>query len=103
MDEIVGKLSEAEYYKLALKMEEMQHELAKLKVKEQQTQLLEKDIDIMKLKLALHKQVIIDSRLSFDETKKSYEQFRDELSKTLGFELKDLVIDPYTFEAKKIK
>ena len=101
MDEVIGKIQEIDYLRLALKMEELQHEMSKSKIKEQQSSLLEKDLENLKLRIALHKQIVIDSRQSVNDLKKSYEEFREELSKKLGYELKDLIIDPVTLEVKK--
>jgi hypothetical protein len=103
MDEIVGKIKKSDYLELALKMEELQHEQSKLKIKELQAGLMEKDSEVLKLRIALQKSVVNDGRQMLQDVKKSYEDMRDALGKKLGYELKDLVIDPITLEVKKIK
>lgn len=103
MDEIIGKIEELDYYKLALKMQELQHEQTKLKVKEMYAAMYDKDLENLKLRIALHKQVISEGKMSVNDVKKDYESFRDELSDKLGYPLADLVIDPINFDVKKIK
>lgn len=103
MDEIVGKLEELDYYKLSLKMEQFQLVQSKQKIKEQQAALMDKDLEILKLRIALQKNIVSDGRAEVNDELKSYNEFRDELSKKLGIELKDAIIDGVTFEIKRIK
>lgn len=77
--------------------------VAELKCKQNVTQfeLMKRDQEIHSLKAAIFKNVVQSSQELADAEKQNYTTFRKELEQTLGFELKDCVIDEVTFEIKK--
>lgn len=102
MDEIVGQLSESQYYKWRFLMEEMLHWEFKIKYSRLYYSHMEKDIEIQRLKTAIHKNVIKDHEGMSDEKKKHYEDYRQELEKQLNLSLEECTIDDMTFEVRKI-
>lgn len=103
MDKVIGKIEELDYYKFSLKMEELQHAQSKQKIKELHASLLDKDLENLKLRVALHKHLVSDGRAEVNEVLKGYNEFREELSNKLNIDLKDAVIDGVTLEIKKME
>ena len=102
MDEIIGQLSPEQYYKWRFLMEEMIHWETRIKLSRLHYSHMEKDIEIQKLKAALHKSIIKDHESTSRLKKEEYENYRQELEKTIGLSLEDATIDDYTFEIRRI-
>jgi hypothetical protein len=91
------------YWEWRTSVEELQHEELKLNYSKLQLAMMEKDIEIGKLKSVLYRgQAVKNAQDRYDSVKKGYEIFRQELEKELGVDLKNKVIDEFTYEVKDI-
>ena len=102
MDEIIGKMTESDYYKLRFYMEEMSHYNTKLKLATHNFSSMEKDIELQRLKNALYKQIIKDVEASAKQKQTSYEEIRKQLEAKYEIKCEDWAIDDYTYEIKRI-
>ena len=66
-------------------------------------ELINKELEIKKLRLALHKNVQQSAHSAVDSAKKEYDRFNIQLDAELGESLDNCVIDEYTFEVKKLE
>jgi len=96
-------LKPEKYWEWRTTIEEMSHGETKAKLTRLTQNLLEKEIEIMRLKAVLHKEEVRTRDLEFIDLKKHYEEFRNRLSEELGVKLENCAIDPYTFEVKDVK
>lgn len=103
METIIGNLSKEQYFELCFLMEKMLKNRMDAKIKEQNLTMMEKDLVIAQLKMALFKQVVKDAQGEASLHKEEYEEFRNKLSVELGYDLKDVIIDPVTLEVKKLQ
>lgn len=102
MDEIISQLSPEQYYKWRFLMEEMIHWDTRIKLTRLHYSHMEKDIEIQKLKAAIHKNVVKDHEATSKLKKEEYEAYRQELEKQLNVSLDDCTIDDVTFEVRKL-
>ncbi|NJO65525.1 MAG: hypothetical protein HC836_47755 [Richelia sp. RM2_1_2] len=102
MDELIGQLSPEQYFKWRFFMEDMLHWETRIKLSRLHYSHMEKDIEIQKLKAAIHKNIIKDHEATSKLKKEEYEAYRQELEKQLGVSLDDCAIDDYTYEIKRI-
>lgn len=100
--EDVKKLTPEQYWKWRYQIEKMWHEEMKLKQKRTFSALMEKDIEIDKLKLQIYKRQITQQETLWSESKSEYEQMKIELENDLGMSLNKCVIDDLNYEVKPL-
>jgi len=96
------KLTPEQYWKWKNSVEEMNHCETKLKNSRLMHALMEKDIELQKLKAELYKSQIRAMEQKHIESKKYYEEIKSDLEKSLNMSLNDCVIDDYDFSIKKL-
>lgn len=97
-----NKLSKAQYWEWRTTIEEMAHAKSKLDNKRLMYSLMDKDIEILRLKLHIYKEQVELAEKHNGDCKKEYDRCREQLEKDLGRSLKDVVIDDLTFEIKEL-
>lgn len=99
----MSKLSAEQYYEWRLAIEQMHHNETKLKSVRMMSALMEKDIEIQKLKQSLYKQTVKSQEDTFELSKKQYEELKSKIESQLGHSLSNCVIDEVTFEVKSLE
>lgn len=96
------KLTEGEYWQWRCSIEEVK--LSKVNEKRVllQQELMQQEIEIKKLKLALFKDVINASKRSKEHVKKEYDDFVQQLEKKLNIDMRNCTIDELTFEVRSL-
>lgn len=92
------KVKEKNYWKWRHKIEEMQHAETKIHNSQIVFSLMEKDIEIQKLKAQIYRNVIKANEESHTAKKKEYEDIKLELEKELGRSLNGCSINDETLE-----
>jgi len=96
------KLTGSQYWEWRTTIEEMNHSETKYNLIHTKACLMEKEIEIQKLKLMLFKQSIKNASEAYQNSKKEYDRFKSSLEKELGISLNDKLIDEVTFEVKEL-
>jgi hypothetical protein len=99
----MNTLQAGSYWKWRNKIEEMKHAETKIKAAQLMNSLMEKDVEILKLRAAIYKQTIKSHEDSHADLKKQYEEIKLELETEIGGSLNNCVIDDHTFEVKKLE
>ena len=102
LKEKLPQLTPGQYWEWRTTIEEMQHSSLKLKHSRLTHSLMERDIEIQKLKAIIYKNRIKEFEAQYDLSKKEYERFKESLEKDLGVSLSNKVIDDITFEVKEL-
>lgn len=97
------KISEVNYWKWRHKIEEMHHAQTKIKVSTGQYSQMEKDLEIMRLKTQIFKQVIKNNEDSYNSFKKEYEDIKLMLETEIGQSLDGCSINDVTYEVIKLE
>lgn len=87
-----NKLTAAEYWEYRLSAEEIGHAETQLQLKHKTFALMDKDIEIQRLKLGLYRSVINIASEGVSQKKKDYEIFKEELEKKLGQSISGKII-----------
>jgi hypothetical protein len=96
------KMTREQYLLWALKIEELQHAKTKLSAVEQKWSVLEKQCEIERLKSALFKSTIEQSKSGVSLAEKAYQDVKLELENQLGMSLSGTSIDDVTLEINKL-
>lgn len=99
--EVIGKFTQLQYYKWKNKILEMFNADHTHKLAEKHFSLLEKDLEIQRLRMLLFKLEISNKASVVETIKKEYNTLREEMEQELGFSLKDTIIDEISLEVKK--
>lgn len=102
MFEVLGKFSKKQYLEWKNRILTMQLAEVKAQVVIKTTAILEKDIEIQKLKLNLQRNAIQLQNNEYNMAKDDYQAYRIVLEKELGFSLADTTVDEISLEIKKI-
>lgn len=86
------KLKEAEYWEYRLSSEEISHAETQLKLKHKTFALMDKEIEIQKLKLGLYRNVINSASENVAHKKQAYLEFKEGLEKKIGQSLSGKII-----------
>lgn len=103
MSEETKKLNAAQYWEWRCTMEEVKSAQLNEKRVLQDRELMNKDIEIRKLRLALHKTVQQSAHSAVDAAKKEYDRLKKQIEEELNISLDNCVIDEYTYEVKKLE
>lgn len=95
------KLTAEQYFKWKNSINEMWLNESRQKEKQCRLSMMEKDIEISKLKTLIYTEHIKDMS-KIDEAKNQYQQIKKELEESLGTSLENSVINEVTFEVTKI-
>lgn len=101
--EILGKLPDAEYWKWRLTIEEMEHSKSQLALATANCQVKTLEIEKMKYQLMELNRKRIDSGEALKNSKQEYDKVKTEIEKAVGISLAGCVVDPYTFEVKRLE
>jgi hypothetical protein len=93
----------SQYWEWKAKVIDLQLKETKALAEHRLFEMMNKDLEIARLKTLSFKHSLHEHALNKDASKKEYEEFRKQLSEKLGFDLKDCVIDEHTFEVKKLE
>lgn len=102
-NKVLGKLKKEQFYYWRFSVENMRHAETQTKLEERNLALLAKEIEITQLRVALYKNKIGVAQNFAKEAQAAYHKAREEIEKTLGFTLKDTVVDEVTFEVKELE
>jgi hypothetical protein len=97
----IGNLSEAEFFRWKLSLTEVFLAEAKGKLAQARVASMEKDVELVRLQIALAKHGLGDAQDSINGAKEAYRRFREEIKESKGFDLSDCVIDEITYEVRK--
>lgn len=97
-NEVLGKMTPEQYFQWRFTMEQYLHKQTQIALKEKMFVILQKDHELMRLKLENYRNVVRGAMVQKDVAFKEFERVRDEISKNIGVELKDKVINEYTYE-----
>lgn len=96
-------LSPAEYWEWRTTISEMDTKKEVLKTRELELKLLEKDAELVSLRLVMHRNVIIkSSQDAYQQSLDEYKRFKSVLEERLDLSLDGKMIDDVTFEIKEI-
>ena len=97
------KMTEAQYWELRCTQEELKFSKLNEKKVHLEREIMNKEIENRKLRLALFKETLKSSRAFVEQCEKEHENTLERLSKDIGVDLKNCSIDPYTFEVKSLE
>lgn len=97
------KLTSAEYWEWRCNIEEIKFCKLNEKRVHLEKELMNRELENKKLRLALFKETVKAARKSVETSEAEYEKFKQSLEKKLGMSLSDCVIDPHTFEVNKLE
>ncbi len=96
------KLTPAQYWEWKCYLEEMNKAKVNDKRVNLEQEIMNKEIENRKLKLALFKETVRSARRSVISSQEEFEKVKQRIEEELGMKLEDCTIDPYTLEVKKI-
>lgn len=96
------KLSPGSYWEYRCTIEELKSAKLNQKRVHLEQEIMNKEIENRKLKLALFKETVKASHRSTDNAEKELEKIKQRLEEELGRSLENCAIDPYTYEVKSI-
>ena len=94
----VDKLSPGQYWEWRCTIEEMQHAKTRLEQKKMIQTLMEKEIEIQKLRSMVYKDQVKAEEEKHKSSVAEYEKFKAQLEKDLGRSLNNTSIDDITYE-----
>ena len=99
---VIGKLTKEQFLEWNLEIQKMKvTKESQLRVQTEH-KLLERELEILKLRIMLHRQQLQEASKSHEYATKNYESTRLRIESELGIELKDCAIDELTLEIKKL-
>ena len=98
--ETIGQLTEKQYFAWKNKLLELQVVEKNAKIVDLQFALMEKDIEVAKLKSLIFKENVRNRHSDVQTQKREYTEFKQELSKEVDFSLENVIIDEITYEVK---
>lgn len=97
------QLTKEQYWKWMHKIEQMKHAETAYRAASLQFGMLEKDLEIQKLRMSLFKNQVQSKKDEIDLKKAEYELIKQELETDLGISLNNTVIDEVSLEVKKLE
>lgn len=98
--EIMGKLSEAQYWKWRLTIEEQVHQKTRQNGANVMCRLKAVELEKCKLEMVILRRGYIDEQAKTAPCKEEYDKVKGEIEKALGISLNGCSIDPYSYEVK---
>lgn len=102
MDQVIGTLEPKDYWEWRTTVVEMQLEQSLHELQIHKLALMEKDLEIGRLRIGIYKQTLEVSKAKADSARKEYDRFKKLLEEKLGSSLNDCVIDDISYEVKKL-
>lgn len=102
-DKVLGKLTKAQFYFWRYHVEAMKHAETLAKLEEKTMVIMQKEQELTQLRVAIFRNKVQVAQNLAKDAQKSYHKAREEIEKTLGFSIKDTIIDEVSFEVKEIK
>lgn len=103
MDKLIGELTQEQLALFKLHNECIQHAKSKQEYAGSQVAVQVRDSEILRLKAEIYRlSEVVRKADAYDRAVKEYQEFRDKLSKELGFELEGKSICPITGAIKEI-
>lgn len=99
-NKILGKLSKEQYWEWKYLVADSFLANEKIKAKSAHYSLLEKDLEIQKLRCEMYKSVIRAEQDKLQLVKENLETFYNRVEKENGFNMRNSVIDEYSLEVK---
>lgn len=99
---ILGTLSPADYWEWRTSVTELEKADYELKYRQCLLAMMEKDVELSRLRMGIYKQEIESFKDKVSSIKKDYEVFKKKLEDKSGYSLNNCVIDDVTFEVKKL-
>ena len=99
----IKKLTSAQYWEWKCSIEELKSSKLNDKRVHLEQEIMNKEIENRKLKLALYKETVRSARSSVVHMQENFEKIKQRIEEELGMSLQDCTIDPYTLEVKKIQ
>lgn len=103
MDEILGTMTKEQMYRWKASMYEYLWKEKEYECEAKHFGLLEKDLEIARLRSVLFKSQVQAKKDTAAEFKRRYDEVLDQLKEELGFDIKGKVIDDITLEVKDVK
>lgn len=97
------KLTETQYLKWKISIQQMWLEESKLKETTLKSSLMEKEIEVLRLKHNLYRETIRAQQDKVKDSKVHYNDLKQEIEKELDISLNDCVIDEVTYEITELK
>ena len=98
----VDKLSPGQYWEWRCTIEEMQHAKTRLEQKRMIQTLMEKEIEIQKLRSMVYKEQVKIEEDKHKTAVAEYDKFKAQLEQSLGRSLNNTAIDDITYEVKDL-
>lgn len=96
------RLSPGQYWEWRCTLEELKSAKLNEKRVHLEREIMNKEIENRKLKLAMFKEILGTARKSVEAAELENEKFRERLEADLGIDLKDCVIDEVTYEVTSV-
>jgi molecular chaperone GrpE (heat shock protein) len=97
------KIKKDTYWEWRFQTEKMYHEQSKVREKRKFNAMMEKDIEIAKLKNSLYKQQIKNQEDSCREAAEEYNEMKSRMEKEIGMSLDGCSIDDITLEVRELE
>lgn len=101
--EIIGKLSEAQYWRWRITIEEMDHSKSKQEISHCHCKLKQLEIEKTNLQLVLSRKTFQNSQEAVKLSKEAYDHEKQKIENEVGVSFNGCVIDPHTYEIKKLE
>lgn len=98
---VIGKFKKHEYWEWRFKLAEIKISEKEYQLEFKNYQLLEKEQELLRLRLIHAKNTLSAKKDETDLMKKQYQEFLDQYKKSTGLDIKGKIIDEITFEIKE--
>lgn len=102
-DDVLGQLTAAEYWEWRTLATEYRLQDQKANNKHLLQALMEKDLEIAKLKSQAHLSQVEKERTKVSTCKQKLQDFYKKIKESKGFDMENSVIDEYTYQVKKLQ
>lgn len=102
-DDVLGELTPAEYWEWRTTATEYRLQDQRANNKHLLQAVMEKDIEIAKLKAQAHLSSVEKERAKVTECKQKLHEFYKKIKESKGFDMENSVIDEYTYQVKKLQ
>lgn len=100
---ILGKMKKHQYWEWRFKLADMQLREKEYLAEFRNFQLMEKDLELARLRMLSFKSGLSDVKAKADLAKKEYEELLASLEKEIGASIKGNAVDEVTFEIKQLE
>jgi hypothetical protein len=94
----MSKMKAEQYWEWRTTIEEMEHSKTKLKNVRLEMALMERNVEILKLRNNMYKEVVRNQEFEHKRIVDEYGKFIEKLEKEIGCSIRDKIIDPVTFQ-----